>query len=141
MGCVYKMKPDFRLKAGFTMTEVMIASAILALVCGGFIYSFMQATRLQYMADVYYASLTIARNRIEDAKIYAYGSLSMLGEVNTRVNRNGASASDGTFLRTTTVGVASVNSNCTEVTVEVWYEGRPGVTSPVPLEVNILIGD
>lgn len=130
-----------KLNQGFTLTEVVIASAILVLVLTGFLLAFTQASRLQYMADRNYAASVIARNRIEHAKIFAYSSLSTLAEDNAQVDRNGENCSTGKFWRSTLIGTSPVNTNCTKVTVKVWYETKPDVKSPTPVEVSTLIGD
>lgn len=128
-------------KEGLSLVETLVASFILLLVFSGFLIGFVQATRLQYMADRNYAASVIARNRIEYAKIYPYRSLSMLVETNTSVDRYGDISPDGFFWRTTLVESAAVNSNCTEIIVKVWYETKPGVSSAVPVEVSMLIGE
>lgn len=135
------MKRRLRSNEGFTIVEVVIASSILLLVFAGFLISFVQATRMLYMADRHYAASVIARNRIEYAKIYVYGSLSTLAENNVCVDRHGDICSTGTFWRTTSIGTSTANTNCTEMAVSIVYETKPGVTSPVPVEISTLIGD
>lgn len=126
---------------GFTLAEVVIASSVLLMVLGGSLLGFVQATRLQFMADRNYAASVIGRNRIEHAKVFAYGSLSILAENNVCIDRNGDTCSTGMFWRTTSMGVSAANTNCTEVTVKVAYEIKPGVTSPVPVKVSTIIGE
>jgi len=124
---------------GFTLAEVVIASSVLLMVLGGSLLGFVQATRLQYMADRNYSASVIGRNRIEHAKVFAYGSLSILTENNVCVDRNGDTCPTGTFWRTTSTGGSAANTNCTEMIVKVAYEIRPGVTSPVPVEISTII--
>lgn len=126
---------------GFTLTEIVIASSILALVFVGFLMGLVQAIRTQYMSNRNYAASVIARNRVEYAKVYAYGSLSLLAETATPVDRNGNDCATGTFWRTTMVQASTPNPQCTEVKVSVIYETKPGITSPAPVEVSTILGD
>ena len=126
---------------GFTLAEVMVASAVVALVFTGFMIGFVQALRLQYLANVHYCASVVARNRIEEARIYAFGAVEVLEELSeVQVDRYGEPCSTGTYYRTTEVDIPAVNPNCREVTVNVWYEMRPGVRAPAPVTVSTWVG-
>ena len=127
-------------KEGFSLVEIMIASGILALIFIGFMTSFLQATRLQFMADRNYAASVLARNRVETLKIYAYETLLTMTETVTQVDREGVYNATGTFWRTTFIADSANNTNCSEIIVQVWYETKPGITSDAPVEVRTMIG-
>jgi Tfp pilus assembly protein PilV len=128
---------------GFTLVEVMIANVIFFIVFGGFYVGFVQATRMQFMANTHYGASVLARNRIESAKIYAYGSLYMLAESNQCVLRSGVTdpTGTGTFWRTTIVTDWAPATNCTEVSVQVFYETKPGTMAGMPVTTTTLIGN
>lgn len=126
---------------GFTLAEVVIASGVIALVFTGFMIGFVQALRLQYLSNVHYCASVVARNRIEQARIYAFGAVEVLEETSqVTVDRYGEESATGTYYRTTLVTTPAVNPNCREVTVNVWYEMRPGVTSPTPITISTWVG-
>ncbi|MFC1462897.1 prepilin-type N-terminal cleavage/methylation domain-containing protein [Verrucomicrobiota bacterium] len=130
-----------RSRRGFTLAEVMVASGIVALVFTGFMIGFVQALRLQYLANVHYCASVVARNRIEQARIYAFGAVEVLEETSeVTVDRYGDENSTGTYYRTTLVTTPAVNPNCREVIVNVWYEIRPGVRSPAPVTISTWVG-
>ena len=75
--------------SGFNLVEVLVASAILALIIAGFMTAFTQASRMQYFADRHYVASILARNRVEYAKVYPFGSLDGLAETNTAIDAVG----------------------------------------------------
>ncbi|MBN2301893.1 MAG: prepilin-type N-terminal cleavage/methylation domain-containing protein [Lentisphaerae bacterium] len=126
--------------SGFTLVEVMVASLILTFILGGILYGAIQASKLQFAAGNVYTASVLARNRIENCKVYAYSSLSMMNETNTQLDQFGVTNVNGMFWRSTTVITnAPVNPYCTEIIVNVVYETQPGVTSSVPVTVSSLI--
>ena len=127
-------------KAGFTIVEATVAAAILALVISGFFVSFLQAMRAERAADRHYDAAVLAKNRVEYAKVYAFGSLETLIEDYVRINKYGEADSSGSYWRTTKVVPSQVNPRCKEITVQVWYEKFPGEISGAPVEVATMIG-
>ena len=125
---------------GFSLIEIMIASSILSLVFIGFMTSFVQATRLQYMASRHYSASVIARNRIEETKIYAFETVPALAEINTRVNDEGVYCPTGWYWRSTILTNSMNNSNCLQAICRVMYWTKPGITADAPVEITTLIG-
>ena len=125
---------------GFSLVEIMIASGILALIFMGFMASFIQATRLQYMANKNYCASVIARNRIEQLKVYAYETVLTMVETNTRVNENCVYCPTGWYWRSTFIKTSANNSNCVDIICSVMYWTKPGVTAEAPVQVYTMLG-
>ncbi len=62
-------------KNGFTLVEVVIAAAIMALAMTAFIGAFMQATRSAVLADNRLNALQSARSVMEDLMSRTYGTV------------------------------------------------------------------
>jgi prepilin-type N-terminal cleavage/methylation domain-containing protein len=97
------MKKHISHVCGFTMIEVMIASSVLLLFIGGFFASFVVGIRALDMSVNHYRANSIARNRIQRARSFAYESLPLLSESETAVDRFGNVDISGDFRRTTVI--------------------------------------
>lgn len=128
-----------RPKEGFTILEVAVASSILMIVFSGFLIGFVQAARLEYLAQTHYAASLIARNRLEHVRTYPYGAVELLSETDTGIDEFGNVTPTGGFRRTTIITTDAVNTNCKKIIVQVWYTSRPGITSPVSVDVSSLM--
>lgn len=65
------------MKKGFTLVEVVIAMAILALTLSAFIYSFVQATRSATMSDNRIEAIHNARDQMEMLLTHTYNSMQL----------------------------------------------------------------
>jgi type II secretory pathway pseudopilin PulG len=124
-------------RAGFTIVEVVIASAVLFMISGGFILSYLSAMRTHLMARDYYRATCMARNRLQRAHALDYGSLPLLDEDMTPVDELGNADPAGVFRRTT--AVTNLVPTCTRLAVTVHYPVRNGALSPEPVEVATMI--
>ena len=128
--------------AGFTLVEVMVASAVLLIVSSGIIAGIISALKAQANAADHYRATCIARNRIQHARSVDFYSLNLSSETNVMVDGLGnlcTSATTGDYRRTTMI--TSVNSNCMLVTVQVWYPEAPGRLSTQPVEIVTMLTD
>ncbi len=130
-----------RHSAGMTLTEVLVAIGILALVFGGCYRLITQVTQMRVAAQRRYAAVVIANNRIERIKAAGFREAFAYVENRVPVDERGTPASDGRFLRTTVVepGVAG-DSRLARVVVTV--EQRPlraGVPVGQPESVATLL--
>jgi Tfp pilus assembly protein PilV len=121
-------------KAGFSLTEVMVAGAILAFSCAAVFAACIGAIRTQYAASGYYRASCIARNRIQRGIALPFTTMPMLSEQDRRLDEEGNISYRGTYRRTTTV--TQVSDNCYEITVAVLYPAGPGMMSATPVEIR-----
>jgi prepilin-type N-terminal cleavage/methylation domain-containing protein len=134
------MKRSKQLKAGFTLTEVMVASAILMLFLGGFLSAFIMGVRTLELSVNHYRANAIARNRIQRARGFDFGSLMLLQESETRVDRNGIIDPQGQYWRTTLIDTNTVTAPHTvrvQVGVRFPVRNRNQRSEPVVME-NII---
>ena len=88
---------------GMTLLELMIAMGLLTLIMAAALpFADQTTTRFQMARDHYVAS-TICQARIERARGVPFAELRLLAESDSQVDDFGNLATDGRFMRTTTV--------------------------------------
>lgn len=125
--------------AGFTLTELMVASLIFLMVSTAFTAAMLTALRTQYMATDYYASMCLARNRIQRARTLDFNSLQLLAETQLKVDSIGNPTPLGRYQRTTVV--SNVSPTCVAFTVKVSFATKSGIFNIQPVEVSTLLDD
>ncbi|NQU39025.1 MAG: prepilin-type N-terminal cleavage/methylation domain-containing protein [Lentisphaerae bacterium] len=128
-----------RNEAGFTMVEVVIASAIFFVIAGGFIAANISAMRTHTVASDLYKATCIARNRIQRARTLDYESLGLLSEYEAAVDEFGNIDQSGVFRRTTTVSNAV--PTCTRIVVRVFFPVPNGRLSGESVDVYTMIAE
>ncbi len=121
-------------KLGFTLTEVIVAGALLAIAVTGIFAVCTSAIRTQHMSNSIYHATCLARNRIQRGLSLPFDTLPVLVDSNQLVDQDGNSNLDGPFRRTTTL--EEVSANCYKITVTVLYPIGGGILSDVPVKVE-----
>lgn len=127
-------------RAGFTLTEVMVASGILALFLAGFFSAFIMGIHALDLSVNHYRANAIARNRIQRARSFDFSSLELLKENEARIDHNGNPDPNGTFRRTTSIDTNTVSAPFTvmiQVGVRFPIRTRGGLSEPLMME-NII---
>ena len=136
------MIQPYRQNQGFTLVEVMVASVIFVIFCVFFLNAMIVSIKSHRLAGDYYQAMTIARNRIQRAKIFDYSTLPLLGETNRTVDGHGNISSTGLYQRTTLVAAYTNGTpNLMKVTVQVYYPGAGRSLSSRPVELITLVTD
>ena len=129
------------MRKGMSLTEVVIAMALVALSVGGIMAVLVQSVGLRESIDNAYAAVGLAKNRIERIRELrrdrGYTALAEAVESDTVIDRNGAYDLNGDFKRTTIVNTGYA-ANLTKVTVKVKYKRR-NVFIPESMEAVTLI--
>jgi len=118
----------------------MIAVTLFAIGIAALLGVFTQSVTLARRAEMAYTAFNLAKNHVERLKTTDFSSLADAGEASQiRINQDGESDANGTYLRTTTI-TTSYNSDplLTRADVSVWYEFR-GTQSPSAMEVTTVI--
>ncbi len=131
---VQNVQAQRRSKAGFSLTEVMVAGAILAFSCAAVFAACIGAIRTQYAAAGYYRATCMARNRVQRGVALPFTTLPMLVEYGRRLDEEGNISATGPYRRTTRVN--QVSDNCYEIIVSVFYPAGPGKMSTTPVEIH-----
>ncbi|MFU8779673.1 MAG: type IV pilus modification PilV family protein [Kiritimatiellia bacterium] len=129
-------------KAGFTLTEVMVASSILMLFMAGFLGAFIMGMRTLDMSVNQYRATAIARNRVQRARGFDFGSLHLLEETETRVDRYGNIDPLGEYRRSTLIDTNTVTAPHTvrvEVGVRFPVRGNPNRQRSEPVLMESII--
>ncbi len=133
-----KMSTDNR--AGFTLTEVMIASAILVIFVGAFYSAFLMGIHTLDVSVNHYRANAIARNRIQRARSFDYSSIELLHENESPIDHNGNLDPQGTFRRSTTINTNTVTAPYTVlVEVGVRFPIRSSGSLSAPLTMQTLV--
>ncbi len=125
--------------SGFSLVEVMIASAILMLFVAGFVGAFTAAMRTIHSANNHYRAMSIARNRMQRARTFDFSSLDLLMETESRIDAFGNVDSGGRFRRTTQVNTNWPTPHMLWVRVAVRYPIGTSTNLSAPLTVESLI--
>jgi type II secretory pathway pseudopilin PulG len=129
------------LKKGMTLVEVIVAAFIFMIFCAGFYAVFIGALRTHKLAGDNYRATLIARNRIQRALSFDYGSLSLMAEPSgVAIDGEGNLKQNGLYRRTTTINT-NVAPNLTQIQVEVYYPHRGPNLSAQPVKVTTLISN
>jgi type II secretory pathway pseudopilin PulG len=129
------------LKKGMTLVEVIVAAFIFMIFCAGFYAVFIGALRTHKLAGDNYRATLIARNRIQRALSFDYGSLSLMAEPSgVAIDGEGNLKQNGLYRRPTTINT-NVAPNLTQIQVEVYYPHRGTNLSAQPVKVTTLISN
>jgi prepilin-type N-terminal cleavage/methylation domain-containing protein len=123
--------------SGFSLMEVMMASAIFLIASLGFSFGLIAAMKSQSMSSDHYRSMTIARNRIQRARSLNFDSLPLLEESDIQVDDFGRPSPGGHYYRYT--GVTNYAANCYELIVSVYFLKPDGARSDMPVSIQTLI--
>ena len=130
-----------RFKKAMTLTEVVIAMALVALSIGGIMSVIVQSMTLEQSVDSAYVAMNLAKNRIERIREIrrdrGYAAVANTEESDTVLDRNGVSDPNGEFMRTTVIDAAYA-TDLTKVTVSVKFK-RKNVFIPQSIELETLI--
>jgi Tfp pilus assembly protein PilV len=129
-------------KAGYTLTEVMVASIILMMVSVAFIGGLITALRAQYTASDYYLASSIARNTVQHIKQNDFGTISSLNRVMWPIDEKTGndlplSTAPSRFKRSITV--SNLNSKCVDITVDVYFPIFNQSQSAKPVTIKTMI--
>ena len=113
-----------RLKRGMTLTEVVIATALILTVMASSYVLIIQSAELSRSARRHYIAISLAKNRLERARNFLYNDLKLMAESDLTVNDNGNPDPAGRFRRTTVVdtnyaATQGLSGDLTEVIVTV----------------------
>lgn len=138
------MKKGKRGTGGFTLTEVMIASAVLLLFLGGFLAAFIMGIRTLHMSTNHYRAVSIGRNRIQRARSFDYDSLVLLEENEVRIDHLGNLHAQGAFRRSTVIHTNTATAPYTvRIQVGVRFptrsRSRGGLSEPVTMDNLIAV--
>lgn len=124
-----------------SLTEVLVAMALIALCIGGIISLLVQGVGMAKSVDYMYAATSLAKNRIERIreirKDLGYAALPESAEDDVLIDRNGVSDPDGDFRRATIID-PNDSSGLTRITVSVSYKIK-GVFTGQPVELVTLL--
>lgn len=129
-----------RLKRGMTLVEVVVASTIFMIFCAGFYAVYITSLRTHKIAGDHYRATLIARNRIQRALSFDYGSLPLMAETLRPVDSDGNPLPNGQYRRTTLVNT-NFGFMLTKMEVEVYYPHKGTNLSLQPIKVSTLITD
>ena len=117
-------------RKGMSLTEVLVAMALVTLCIGGIVTLIVQGMGLGQSADYMFVATNLANNKIEKVRFFyremGYDALPEAAESDVKINRNGAPDNNGDFKRTTLINTAS---GLTKVTVRVSYKIRSAFLS------------
>ena len=125
---------DARATSGFTLTEVVVAGALLAIAVTAIFGAATTAIRTQYTASSIYHATCLARNRIQRGLSLPFNTLPILEDNNQAVDQDGNSNINGPFRRTTVL--TDISDNCYKITVTVFYPIGNGKLSNVPVTIE-----
>lgn len=123
--------------SGFTLTEVIVAGALLAVAVTAIFAACSVAIRTQYTASSIYHATCLARNRIQRGLSLPFNTLPILKGSEEPVDQDGYYNADGPFRRTTKLD--ELSPNCYKITVTVLYPVGRGELSNVPVIVESMI--
>ena len=120
--------------AGFTITEVVVASALLIIGVAAIFPAAISAIRTQHMASNLYRATCLARNRIQRGLAFPFDTLPTLAADGDLVDQDGNATANGPYRRTTKL--TPVSPNCYIITVEVSYPIGRGAMSATPAVIQ-----
>jgi prepilin-type N-terminal cleavage/methylation domain-containing protein len=120
--------------AGFTITEVLIASALLVVGVSAIFPAAISAIRTQHMSSNLYHATCLARNRVQRGLALPFDTLPALASDADSVDQDGNANANGPYLRTTTL--TPVSLNCYRIVVEVSYPIGGGAMSAAPAVIQ-----
>lgn len=123
-------------RAGFTIIEALIATAVLSITMATFILLSLSSLRQLELASDYFRANALARNRVERIKIMNFDTILGLNEAEHRVDGHGNPDPEGSYRRETIV--TPVTENCANVKVTVSFPDRPGHLQANPVVIETL---
>ena len=128
---------------GMTLVEVMVSVFLVTLLAGAVLALLIQNMKIGDTIDYNYAAVNIAKSRMDRVRElrrdYGFDNLSVAGEINTKVDRNGTPDAAGDFTRTTTITAnLDGNSNLAKVEVAVSYKSTGDVSTSTITLTSIL---
>ena len=120
--------------AGFTITEVVIASALLIVGVTATFSAAISSIRTHYMASNMYHATCLARNRVQRGLALPFDTLPALASDKDSIDQDGNANANGPYLRSTTLTPDSSDSYI--ITVEVSYPVGRGAMSPNPVKIE-----
>ena len=115
---MHRIKNKKRKNGGFSLIELVVAMVLLAVVMGGAYSLISQSAVMARIARNHYVAVTLAQNRLERARNFAYDDLPLLAENAVVCDENGSPAPLGSFRRTTAID-STYTTNTTEIVVTV----------------------
>ncbi len=125
---------NFSCNAGFTLTEVVIAGALLAIAVTGIFAACTAAIRTQHMSSSIYHATCLARNRIQRGLSLPFNTLPVLEDSDQPIDQDGNSNLNGPFRRTTEL--VTISDNCYKISVTIFYPIGNGKLSTVPIIIE-----
>ncbi len=119
---------------GFTLTEVVVSGAMLAIAVTAIFAVCTSAIKLQYASNNLYHATCLARNRIQRGLSLPFNTLPILKNSNQPVDQDGNSNLDGPY-RISTV-LTDISENCYKISVTVFYPIGNGKLSDLPVTVE-----
>jgi hypothetical protein len=123
--------------AGFSITEVVIASALLIVGVTAIFPAAIASIRTQHMSSNLYHATCLARNRVQRGLALPFDTLPALASDADYVDQDGNANANGPYVRTTTL--TPISSNCYRIVVEVSYPIGRGAMSPTPAVIQSMI--
>jgi hypothetical protein len=108
--------------------------------CAGFYEVYINALHTHKLAGDNYRATLIARNRIQRALSFNFGSLSLMAENQIRIDGEGNPLPSGFYRRSTTV-ITNIAPNLVQMEVEVYYPTHGTNLSAQPVKISTLISD
>lgn len=133
------MGMKIRYSNGATLVELMAAVAIFMIGITALMGVYLQSMTAARRTSLVYTAYTLARNHLESLKSVQFNDLPLAAETASLVNDDGVPDLNGSFIRSTTVGVNySGDTNLTQVTVDVNYK-LSGKLSLTPIKMTTVI--
>jgi hypothetical protein len=120
--------------AGFSITEVVIASALLIVGVTATFSAAISSIRTHYIASNMYHATCLARNRVQRGLALPFDTLPALASDKDSIDQDGNANANGPYLRSTTLTPDSSDSYI--ITVEVSYPIGGGVMSSRPTVIQ-----
>jgi hypothetical protein len=123
--------------AGFTITEILIASGLLLVGVAAIFAAAISSIRTQHLSSNRYHATCLARNRVQRGLALPFDTLPTLVSDKDSVDQDGNSNANGPYLRTTTL--TPISPNCYMITVEVSYPIGGGAMAATPAVIQSMI--
>ena len=133
-------------KKGVTLTEVLFAVGIIAMVIAGVLIIFAQTVEVSRRINYEYAATNLAKARVERARSVistnGFTALADMIETEKIIDAEGTSDSDGEFKRSTDVLLSyGGNSRLTQIQVDVVYKIGGGWKDSIPVTMVTVFSD
>lgn len=135
-GCEKFEETALKMRAGFTLMEVMIAFMIFLIISVGFTMGMLAALHTHTMAGEHYRATTLCRNRLQRARVLDFDSMPLLSEIYRPVDEQGNVdfGPNGRFRRSTII--SNISLNVKDVAIKVYFPRPFGKLSTKPVIVK-----